>query len=257
MKRRLLTAFAAVTILTGIMVPAATAADPPSAGCQFLNDPIWDSHYTGGPIASLDFAAGDLIRMTAAKPTSFGTPTTVTLTVDGAVVDSSTFPGTVEYVIPTTGTHDVGWEINVGNATWDVACNGPDCSTVVVSPDSLKSDSKLQQVALSGATVANDDTMSYAITSVTQDEPTTGGWRQDLKTPDANGVNAERVSLRGERNPSLNGRVYRIAYTVSADHGGDCSGVETVGVPVRKGAAAVDDGDRSSWNSFTGVLVPS
>ena len=130
MKRRLLTAFAAVTILTGIMVPAATAADPPSAGCQFLNDPIWDSHYTGGPIASLDFAAGDLIRMTAAKPTSFGTPTTVTLTVDGAVVDSSTFPGTVEYVIPTTGTPrcrlgDQRWKCDMGcRVQWARLLNG-------------------------------------------------------------------------------------------------------------------------------------
>jgi hypothetical protein len=111
-------------------------------------------------------------------------------------------------------------------------------------------------VTLSGATVADEDTVAIAITGVTQDEPTTGGWRQDLKTPDANGLDADHVSVRAERNPSLNGRVYRISYTATSGRGGSCSGVETVGVPVRRGAAAFDDGDQASWNSFTGELVP-
>ncbi len=161
----------------------------------------------------------------------------------------------VEVEIEASGTYEIEWAIDAGNATWVVGCNAPDCSAVTVRPETLKSDSKLQRVTISGATVEDGDTISYMITGVTQDEPTSGGWRQDLKMPDANGIDAAQVSLRGERNPSLNGRVYRISYTVTSGRGGDCFGIETVGVPVRK-VAAVDDGDLASWNSFTGELIP-
>ena len=132
----------------------------------------------------------------------------------------------------------------------------PDCSQVTASPGVLKADGKLQKVALSGATDADDAVLTYAITAVTQDEPTSGGFRNDLNTPDAAGVSANTVSLRGERNPSLNGRVYRIHYKVTDAAGHHCSGFATVGVPVRKNATAADDGAQASWNSFTGVLVP-
>ncbi|MDP8909437.1 MAG: hypothetical protein M3N47_10065 [Chloroflexota bacterium] len=133
----------------------------------------------------------------------------------------------------------------------------PDCSAVSATPGLLKADGKLHQVALSGATHASGEPLTYSITGVTQDEPTTGGFRNDLTTPDANGVSGNKVSLRGERNPSLNGRVYRIHYVVKDGSGDDCSGFATVGVPVRKGVAPVDDGAQASWNSFTGALVAS
>lgn len=253
MTRRILTALAAVMILSAGMAPA-LSAHPSSTGCQFINDPNFDGHYTSLPPTAIDLAAGDRLRMAADSPTSEGDPTTVTLSIDGVVVDAAPFPGVVDYEIPTAGTYVVEWGIDSGNATWIVGCNAADCSTVIASPSTLKADGKVHEVALSGATIANGDALTYAITGVTQDEPTVGGWRQDLKTPDANGLNGDKVSLRAERNPSLNGRIYRISYTVSADHGGGCSGIETVGVPVRK-AAAVDDGNEASWNSFTGALV--
>ncbi len=254
MAKRVLTALAAVMILSVAMAPA-VSANHASPGCQFINDPMLDAHYLGMPPTALDLATGDRLTMAADAPTSEGDPTTVTLSVDGVVVDTAAFPGAVEYEITTTGTYTVEWGIDSGNATWVVGCNAADCSTVIASPGTLKSDSKLHEVVLSGATIADGDVLTYAITGVTQDEPTTGGWKQDLKTPDANGLGGNRVSVRGERNPSLNGRVYRISYTVSAEHGGGCSGVENVGVAVRK-TAAVDDGDQASWNSFTGELVP-
>jgi hypothetical protein len=70
-------------------------------------------------------------------------------------------------------------------------------------------------------------------------------------------------STQAERNPTLNGRVYRIAYTVSDGHGGTCSGTAGMGgdtnakvsVPRKNGAPAVDNGDTNSWNSFTGQQV--
>ncbi len=254
MARRILTAFAAAMILSAVVAPA-VSAQPSSAGCQFLNDPVHDGHYTASSPNAVDLAAGDRLTMMAEAPTSEGDPTTITLSIDGVVVDAASFPGVVAYEIPTAGTYTVLWEIDSGNVTWVVGCNAPDCSAVVAGPSTLKSDSKLHEVTLSGATIADNDALTYVITAVTQDEPTVGGWRQDLKTPDANGQSGGKVSLRGERNPSLNGRVYRISYTVFTESGGSCTGVEDVGVSVRK-AAAVDDGDQASWNSFTGELVP-
>jgi len=52
-----------------------------------------------------------------------------------------------------------------------------------------------------------------------------------------------------------NGRVYRASYTVTGKFGIACSGIVKVGVLVRKGGAVIDDGDQSSWSSFTGALV--
>ena len=112
-------------------------------------------------------------------------------------------------------------------------------------------------MALSGATDPDAFPLSYSITGVTQDEPVSGGFRNDVYAPDAGGLSGNRVSLRGESNPRGNGRVYRIAYSVSQEGASSrCSGVAKVSVPVRRGVAAVDDGGQASWNSFTGALVP-
>jgi len=254
MKKRLMAAAAAALILGVVAVPVAMA-QATSPGCGFLNSPVHDAHYFSSSLQPYDLAAGDRITVAAGMPTSEGAPTTVTLTIDGVVVDTASFPGVVEFEVPASGTYVIVWEVDAGNATWTVGCNAPDCSALNISPATLKSDSKLHPVTISGATADDGATLSYAITGVTQDEPTSGGWRQDLKMPDANGIDAGHVSLRGERNPSLNGRVYRVSYSVTSSRGGDCFGVETVAVPTNKGAA-VDDGDQASWNSFTGELIP-
>jgi len=71
------------------------------------------------------------------------------------------------------------------------------------------------------------------------------------------------VYVRAERNPKLNGRVYRIAFTVTDGNGGRCSktagkggnAAAKVAVPRKKGDTATDDGDATSWNSFTGASL--
>jgi len=89
---------------------------------------------------------------------------------------------------------------------------------------------------------------------VTQDEPVTD--KREATSPDAaTGANSNQVQLRAEANPQGNGRVYRIAYTVSDGNGGTCTGVETVSVARKKGQTAIDDGNRAAWNSFTGAQV--
>jgi hypothetical protein len=121
-------------------------------------------------------------------------------------------------------------------------------------------------ITLSGATDPDSDTLSYHIDGVTQDEYVTGVG--DDTFPDAaftpSGANSNRVLVRTEANSRFNGRVYRIAYTVSDGNGGTCSGTAgptgtttaKVGIQRTKGTSAIDDGNSMSWNSFTGARVP-
>jgi Regulator of chromosome condensation (RCC1) repeat len=142
----------------------------------------------------------------------------------------------------------------------------PDCSAVAATPSTLgQMRDRMPLIALSGATDPDGDTLSYHIDGVTQDEYVTGVG--DDTSPDAAltaaGADSNQVKLRSEANPQFNGRVYRIAYTVSDDRGGSCSGIAgrtgsttaKVSVPRRKGTSAIDDGNATSWDSFTGTPV--
>ena len=92
---------------------------------------------------------------------------------------------------------------------------------------------------------------------VTQDEYVTGVG--DDTSPDAaltvSGASSSRVLVRREANTRFNGRVYRIAYSVSDGQAGTCSGTVKVEVQRKKGVTAIDDGDAASWDSFTGARV--
>jgi hypothetical protein len=146
--------------------------------------------------------------------------------------------------------------------------NGPpDCSGVTAAPDSISQQLRDQMtpITLSGATDPDGDTLVYHIDGVTQDEYVTGVG--DDTFPDAAltsaGADSNQVFVRPEANSHFNGRVYRIAYTVSDGNGGSCSrtagpsGNTTakVGVPRKKGTTAIDDGNTMSWDSFTGAHV--
>jgi len=144
----------------------------------------------------------------------------------------------------------------------------PDCSGVTAAPDSIwpGTRDKLTLVTLSGASDPDGDALGYHIDGVTQDEYVTG--IGDDTSPDAAltlaGATSDRVLVRTEANSHFNGRVYRIAYTVSDGKGGSCSGTAgpsgnttaKVGVQRKKGTPAIDDGDAMSWDSFTGAPVP-
>jgi hypothetical protein len=143
------------------------------------------------------------------------------------------------------------------------ANRSPDCSAVTATPRTLgQMRDNMALVTLSGATDPDGDALSYQVDGVTQDEYVTGVG--DDTFPDAaltSGGASNRVLVRAEANPQFNGRVYRIAYTVSDGHGGSCSGTAgpagnttaKVGVPRKKGTTAGDNGDTTSWDSFTGA----
>jgi len=144
----------------------------------------------------------------------------------------------------------------------------PDCAGVTAAPDSIwpQMRDQFQLITLSGATDPDGDTLSYHIDSVTQDEYVTGVG--DDSSPDAAltraGGSSNQVLIRSEANSHYNGRVYRIAYTVSDGKGGSCAGTAgaggntnaKLGVRRRKDAEAIDDGGTNSWNSFTGAPAP-
>lgn len=124
--------------------------------------------------------------------------------------------------------------------------NPPDCSTVVATPSTLSKSGKLTLVTLSGATDPDTgDVLTYTIDGVVQDEPVTQ--TGDATSPDAMaGTSPNTVLLRSESAKSGDGRVYRIAFTVS-DGEASCNGTADVAVP-RKGKTAIDSG--TYYNSF-------
>jgi Regulator of chromosome condensation (RCC1) repeat len=143
--------------------------------------------------------------------------------------------------------------------------HAPDCSGVLATPGVITppTSHQFKLIALSGATDPDFDPLSYRIDGVTQDEPVKG--LGDGTSPDAAltpaGAHSNQVLVRAERNPMQNGRVYRLAYTVSDGKGGTCSGTAgpsgnttaKVEVQPKQGTPAIDDGNTTSWDSFTGA----
>jgi Bacterial Ig domain len=127
----------------------------------------------------------------------------------------------------------------------------PSCAGVKPSKKKLwPAEHQLVTIKLSGATDADGDPLAFAITAVTQDEKIKKVAGKGDRKPDAKRVSGEpeQVKLRAERDKKANGRVYRIAYRVSDGSGGTCTGVEKVGVPLKRHKAA--DENAKSFNSF-------
>jgi uncharacterized repeat protein (TIGR01451 family) len=132
---------------------------------------------------------------------------------------------------------------NTASATITVNHN-PVCSALTAGPALWPPNHKLRTITVSGATDVDKNVLTTTITGVTQDEPLVG-LGSGVFSPDAVAVagHPNQVRLRAERDGTGDGRVYRIATTVTDGHGGTCSGVVVVGVPHdQSGPAAVDSG---------------
>ena len=153
--------------------------------------------------------------------------------------------------------HDGGGDLavaNAGSANVSVLLSHlpnhpPDCGAVKANPDRLwPPNHRMQSVLVAGARDPDGDDLTTVITGVTQDEPVERFLGLEI-TPDAQiGVKPGEVSLHAERDASRDGRVYRIAFTVTDVHAASCSGVARVGVPPSAHATAVDSG--ASYNSL-------
>jgi uncharacterized repeat protein (TIGR01451 family) len=138
---------------------------------------------------------------------------------------------------------------NSSHATVTVNHN-PICTNLTAGPELWPPNHKFVTVTVTGATDPDGNPLTTTITGVTQDEPLLGLGSGNT-SPDAAGVagHANQVQLRAERDGTGDGRVYRIATTVSDGLGGMCTGVAKVTVPHdQSGAPAVDSG--TIVNSF-------
>ena len=122
----------------------------------------------------------------------------------------------------------------------------PSCALAAADPDSLwPPNHKMKPVGIVGVSDADSvyNTVTLAVTGVTQDEPVNGQGDGD-SSPDAviqDGDPADSVLLRAERAGGGNGRVYVIGFT--ADDGFEsCDGAVRVTVPKSRKSTAIDDG---------------
>ncbi len=118
---------------------------------------------------------------------------------------------------------------NTSTATTTLNHN-PVCTAVTAGPALWPPNHKLVRIALSGATDPDGDTLTWSITGVTQDEPTNGLGDGDTPIDAVLGI-GPNLRLRAERSGLGDGRVYRIASTVTDGRSGSCTSVATVGVP--------------------------
>jgi len=128
----------------------------------------------------------------------------------------------------------------------------PDCSGVRPSMTRLwPPNHRFRLVFLLGASDPDDDEVLLAVTGVTQDEPVRDKARGNKVGPDAARVagRPHQMKLRAERSGRGDGRVYRLAFTVTDELGAECSGTALVGVPHDSRKRWVDSG--AVFDSFS------
>jgi Tol biopolymer transport system component len=135
---------------------------------------------------------------------------------------------------------------------WQPLNRAPACDGITAHPAELSpANRRLRRVTVSGATDPDGDPVTLEITGVTQDEPVTGPG--DRTAPDARTwPDAATVLVRAERDPSEDGRVYRLGVRGSDDRGRSCDAEVTVAVRRHTHRVPID----SAPPSFDSFFVP-
>jgi hypothetical protein len=102
-------------------------------------------------------------------------------------------------------------------------------------------------VSIMGVTDPNNQAVTFAYPTVTQDEPTSGLGGGDT-SPDA-AVSGNQILLRAERDKSIDGRVYVVHFTATDGQGGSCNGTVKVIVPYHGKKGSAVEGPQL-YNSF-------
>lgn len=115
----------------------------------------------------------------------------------------------------------------------------PECATAVASRPRLHpANRRFTAVSVEGVSDPDGDPVTVSIDAVSQDERVTGPG--DPTAPDARaGTAPDIVSLRSERSPRGDGRVYRVAFTAS-DGTASCTGTVRVEVRRHRAQPAID-----------------
>jgi hypothetical protein len=169
--------------------------------------------------------------------------------VDWTHVFPGLTPGDYEVCARATGSDGGGAGNVVECSTFHVNAP-PDCSALETSLVRLwPPNHKLRLVTVTGASDPEGDDLVTAVTGVTQDEPVNGLGDGD-KSPDAVlGHGSNQVRLRAERSGTGDGRVYRIAVTVTDEFGLTCDATLRVGVPHDLAHSPIDSAP-PSFNSL-------
>ena len=129
--RRALVVLAAIAaaLAAAALAPAARA-ETLSPGCVGANAGEFQGLYgQAGWLFDRAFAAGERLTVSAQPPTKFSPPASVTLQINGRDVNTTAFPGTLNYVFPAAGGYTAFWFVTSsdGNrdaeATWHVSCS--------------------------------------------------------------------------------------------------------------------------------------
>src|SRR5689334_16796842 len=132
-RRRALAVFAAITaaLVAAALAPTANA-QALSPGCAGANAGDLDGLYAqGGWLFDRAFAAGERLTVSAEPPTKISTPVSVTLQINGNKVDTTAFPGTLNYTFPAAAGFTAFWFVTdsdgnrTAGATWHVSCSAP------------------------------------------------------------------------------------------------------------------------------------
>lgn len=134
--RRALAVSTVVTaaLAAAALAPSTSAHSSLSPGCEGENHdlPLDGQYAQGGWILPRTFDAGDRLKVTADQPTKLGTPSSITLEINGVTVDTQKFPGVFTYTFTQDGGYTAWWSTVGGvsgggnaDATWSVSCSHP------------------------------------------------------------------------------------------------------------------------------------
>jgi hypothetical protein len=118
----------------------------------------------------------------------------------------------------------------------------PDCASVTTDTATLwPPNHDLHTVTAVGGSDPDGETVSLAVTSVTQDEPLDdSGDAATMPDADRDGQPANTVRLRAERSGNGDGRVYRLTVVATDSAGASCSTTLSIGVPHDRHGIPVD-----------------
>jgi TolB protein len=123
----------------------------------------------------------------------------------------------------------------------DRANESPDCAGVVVSRTRLpaRGDGQFRRARFSVPADPDGDVIEFEIARIGQDEPVRD--RNGFRAPDAHLTKRPTVVLlRDQRARRGDGRVYTIDFSITDPFGARCDGTAKVGVPRRRGRAAIE-----------------
>ena len=182
-------------------------------------------------------AAGTVTCTVASLASSTSTAFTINLTAGSTgteIVNTASVAGVESDPNATNNSSTVHTPLN----------HNPVCTAVTAGPNLWPPNHKLRTITLSGATDPDGNPLTWNVTGVTQDEPTNGLGDGDTAI-DAVLGSGNTLQVRAERSGLGDGRVYRIAVTVTDGLGGSCTGVARIGVPHDQspvGSIPVDSG---------------